>query len=66
MNAVADSQAAVAVAMVRDDAGTGRDRLATKADLAATIAGLENRTFEFGIGLVFANVTSTVALLELL
>ena len=52
--------------MVRDAAGTGRDPLATKADLAAAIAGLENRTFEFGVGLVFANVTSTSALLELL
>jgi len=66
MNAIADSQAAVAVAMVRDAAGIGRDRLATKADLAATITGLENRMLEFGSGLVFANVTATAALLELL
>ena len=52
--------------MVRDAAGVGRDQLATKADLAAAIAGLENRMLKFGIGLVFANVTLTVALLELL
>lgn len=65
MNAIADSQAA-AVAMVRDAAGTGRDPLATKADLATAFGGLENRMPEFGVGLVFANVTSTVALLELL
>ncbi len=50
--------------MVRDATGTGRDPLATKADLAAAIAGLEIRMLEFGIGLVFANVTSTAALLE--
>ena len=52
--------------MVRDATGVGRDQLATKADLAAAIAGLENRMLKFGIGLVFANATSTVALLKLL
>ena len=55
-----------AVAMVRDATGVGRDQLATKADLAAAIAGLESRMIEFGLGLVFANVTLTVALLKLL
>ena len=55
-----------AVAMVRDAAGVGRDQLATKADLAAAIAGLENRMIEFGIEFVVANATLTVALLELL
>ena len=52
--------------MVRDAAGIGRDPLATKADLAAAFGSLENRMLEFGIGLVFANVTSTAALLDLL
>ena len=65
MNAIADSKAA-AVAMVRDATGIGRDPLATKADLAAAFAGLENRMPKFGIGLVVANVTLTVALLKLL
>lgn len=64
MNAIADSQVA-AVAMVRDATGVGRDPLATKADLAAAFVGLENRMPKFGIELVFANVTLTVALLRL-
>lgn len=38
----------------------------TKADLAAATAGLESRMLEFGVGLVFANATWTVAPLELL
>lgn len=52
--------------MVRDATGIGRDPLATKADLAAAIGGLEDRMIEFGLGLVVANATLTVALLKLL
>ena len=47
--------------MVRN-AAADRERLATKADLAA----LETRMLEFGIGLAFAIVPLTVALVKLL
>ena len=38
------------------------ESLVTKADLAAGIAGLENRMLKVAVGLVFANVALTVGL----
>ena len=52
-----EAQAEAAVSMVRDALGSDRDQLATKADLAAAIAGLERRLIGYGLaiaGLLFA------------
>ena len=63
-----EAQAEAAVSMVRDALGSDRDQLATKADLAAlgaatradlaaAIAGLEHRLIGYGLaiaGLLFA------------
>ena len=52
-----EAQAEAAVSMVRDALGSDRDQLATKADLAAAVAGLERRLIGYGLaiaGLLFA------------